>query len=427
MESPGKCVFSIESINLASNSNIMKRIARRKFLRYSSVALSAAAMGKVYGSPLRDYGPNDTVSLGIIGTGSRGSGIAAELREAPGIRVSACCDILPDRLENGLQYADEGAKGYEDYRRLLDDKSLDAVVIATPLYLHHEMVLDAISSGKHIYCEKTMAYNYGQSFDTAEKAKAYGGVFQVGHQYRNTPMYHKIKEIISHGAIGEIQKFTCQYHRNNDWRRPVPEPGLERLINWRMYREYSGGLAAELSSHQMDIVNWMMDGHPVKVTGLGGIDYWKDGREIYDNINLVYEYPGGVKANFTSILSNAYDGYKIMILGDKGSIEIGRSRAWMYAEAAHMEETAGLEQGLVDGVSGATIQNWTQGKAVEIHFDDEGLSPTVHAFVDFADCIRNDRRPFSNEETGLHAALTVHMGNEAMDKEKVIYWKDLEG
>jgi len=92
-----------------------------------------------------------------------------------------------------------------------------------------------------------------------------------------------------------------------------------------------------------------------------------------------------------------------------------------------MEEAAEVEQGLVDGVSGATIQNWTQGKAVEIHYDDEGLSPTAHAFADFTDCIRHNRRPFSNEETGLHAALTVHMGNEAMDKEEVIYWKNVMG
>ncbi len=402
----------------------VKSISRRTFLRYSGIALSTAAIGQVYGSP---YSPNDTLSLGIIGTGSRGAGIAAELREVPGIQVTACCDILPGHLQNGLQYADKGARGYEDYRRLLDDKSLDAVIIATPLYLHHEMVLDAISAGKHIYCEKTMAYNYEQAFDTAKKAGEYGGVFQVGHQYRNAPMYHKIKEIISKGAIGQIQKFTCQYHRNNDWRRPVPSPELERLINWRMYREYSGGLAAELSSHQMDVVNWMMDSPPLKVLGFGGIDYWKDGRETYDNINLIYEYPGGVKANFTSMLSNAYDGYKIMILGDKGSIEIGRGRAWMYAEAAHVEkEAAEKKWGVVDGVTGATVKNWAQGKAVEIHFDDEGLSPTVHAFRDFAGCIRQNRRPFSNEETGLQAALTVHMGNEAIDKEKAIYWESLK-
>jgi predicted dehydrogenase len=403
----------------------MKKIPRRKFLQYGGIAVSAAAMGKVYGSPARKISANDTIALGIIGTGSRGSGIAAELQQVPDFKLMACCDILPDHLEKGLSYASKEAKGYEDYRRLLDDPSLDAVVISTPLYLHHPMVVDAISAGKHIYCEKTMAYNYEQALDTAEKAQEYKGVFQVGHQYRNFSLYHAVKEIISQGVIGKVSKYTCQYHRNNDWRRPVSDPKLERLINWRMYREYSGGLTAELSSHQMDIVNWMTGSPPLKVTGFGGIDYWKDGREVNDNINLVYEYPDGAKANFTSILSNAFDGYKILILGDKGTIVIGRDKAWMHAEAAHLQADAGeAAHGIVDGVTGATIKNWTQGKPVEIEFDDQGLSPTVHAFLGFADCIRNGKRPFSNEETGLQAALAVHMGNEAMDKEKVIHWKD---
>jgi predicted dehydrogenase len=108
---------------------------------------------------------------------------------------------------------------------------------------------------------------------------------------------------------------------------------MERAINWRMYKEYCGGVLSELSAHEIDIVNWMQDSHPLKVAGFGGIDYWKDGRETFDNIRLVYEYPGGVKASVTSILSNEYKGYSIRILGSKGTIEILRDQAYIYPEA----------------------------------------------------------------------------------------------
>lgn len=367
---------------------------------------------------------NDTINIGIIGTGQRGTGLASVLQNMPGYKLIACCDILPDRLEKCLSLADKDAKGYSNYKKLLNNKSVDAVIISSPLSLHHEMVMAAAENGKHIFCEKTMAYDYEQTKAIRNKIKDYKGIFQVGHQYRSTPMFHKVRELLSNGRLGKVKYFRCQYHRNNDWRRPVDNPKNEKTINWRMYREFSKGLTAELCSHQIDIVNWMTDSVPVKVTGFGGVDYWQDGRETYDNINLIYEYPDGIKANFTSVLSNAFDGYKITIMGDQGTIVIGRDEAWLYAEAVAMKNNKGTEKGIVDGVSGATIKNWTQGKPVPIYFDDGGLAPTAHALNDFEKYVKENKKPFSNEETGKNAAIAVHMGIEAMDSGQVIYWKD---
>lgn len=389
------------------------------------MVLTASAVGSLASFGVtKKVSANDTINLGIIGTGQRGTGLASVLQNMPDYKLIACCDILPDRLEKCLSLADKEAKGYDNYKKMLGNKSLDAVIISSPLSLHHEMVLAAIKSGKHIFCEKTMAYDYEQTKDIRDKVQGYDGIFQVGHQYRSTPMYHKVKEILSEGRLGKVKYFRCQYHRNNNWRRPVDDPKNEKIINWRMYREFSKGLAAELSSHQIDIVNWMTDSIPVKVTGFGGIDYWKDGRETYDNINLIYEYPDGIKANFTSVLSNAFDGYKITIMGDQGTIVIGRDKAWMYAEAVAMKDSKSTEKGIVDGVSGATIKNWTQGKPVEIYVKDSGMDPTGHALVDFAKNVRDNKKPFSNEETGKNVAIAVHMGIEAMDTGQVIHWKD---
>lgn len=402
---------------------IQNNLSRRKFVLTGAAALSGvAAFGYSHlpYSGVTTYSKTDTLRVGLIGTGSRGSGIAHTLKGLPGLSLAACCDIVPEHLQKGLSLSAKGAKGYADYRKMLEDKSIDAVIIATPLYLHYPMALDAIAAGKHVYMEKTMTYDIEQALNLVKKVKEADLAFQVGHQYRYFALYHQIHELLSEGWCGDVTHFECQYHRNNDWRRPVADPKQERMINWRMYREYSGGLMAELCAHQIDIVNWMTGSHPVKVSGLGGIDYWKDGRETYDNVRTVYEYPDGVKASVSSVLSNAFKGYSIRILGTKATIEVQRDKAYIYAESTRQE------LGVVDGVSGATVKAWTQGEAVPVEFehqDTEQRDPTAYALLDFGACIRNRKTPFSNVETGRDAAVAVHMANNAMREEKYQYWK----
>lgn len=392
-----------------------KGFSRRKFILTSAAATAGfAALG--FNSPLKNYAPSDTVRVGLIGSGRRGSGIAHVLKNLPGIELTACCDTIQSHLEKGMGYAARGAKAYTDYQKLLTDRDVDAVIIATPLHLHYQMALDAIEAGKHIYLEKTMAYDIPQTQDLARKVKNSDLVFQVGHQYRYYALYHKIYEAISQGWCGDVLHFESQYHSNLDWRRPVADPEMERLINWRMYREYSGGVLAELSAHQIDVVNWMLGSKPVKVTGLGGINYWRDGRETYDHARTLYEYPDGVKSSVSSILTNAFRGYSIRILGTKATIEVQRDKAYIYPESKKEE------LGIVDGVSGATVKAWTQGDPVPVDFEQDH-SPTASAFLAFADCVRNDKEPFSNAKTGSDVAIAVHMGNLAMREEKVQYWK----
>jgi predicted dehydrogenase len=164
-----------------------------------------------------------------------------------------------------------------------------------------------------------------------------------------------------------------------------------------------------------------LDKHPLKVTGIGGIDYWKDGRETYDNIHTIYEYPGGIKNKVSCVLSNAFNGYRIMIFGDKGSLEIQRDKAYIYAE------TSNHEKGIVDGVSGATIAAITQGKPVEVVYGDPGKEipePTVNALSEFLDCIRTGKKPVSNVETGKDSSIAVHLGNMAADTQTLQEWKE---
>lgn len=394
-------------------------ISRRKFVSTGAIAVSGIA---TLGLPAfsKSLFNNDTVRVGIIGTGSRGTGLANLIKDIRGMEVVACCDIIPEHLQNGLKEAAKGARAYTNYRKLLEDKNIHAVIIATPLYLHYPMSVNALEAGKHIYLEKSLAYDIPQCIALVKKVRNSNLVFQVGYQYRYSRMYHKVKEVIDQKWLGKITHFECQYNRNSNWRFPVHDPKLERAINWRMHRVYCGGLLSELCSHQIDQVNYFLSSHPIKVTGIGGINYWKDGRDTYDNIRTIYEYPNGVKSSVTSILSNAFNGYSIRILGDVATLEIQRDKAFIYAEST---ENA---KGIVDGVTGATKAAITQGKGVELVFEEPGrkqLEPTTDSLIDFIDCIHNKRKPVSNVETARDASIAVLIGNKAADTQIFQVWK----
>ena len=356
----------------------------------------------------------DSINIGIIGTGDRGGGLLPRINEIEGLNVAACCDLIPFRLDNAISKTVRKAGRYIDYRKLLDDNNVDAVLIATPFNTHANIAVDALDAGKHVYCEKTMAKGFVGIESLVSKARRSDKIFQTGHQYHSSRLYTHIVDLIKKGKIGKITSIDCTWNRNGDWRRPVPSPELERAINWRMYREYSGGLVAELCSHQIEVVNWVLQETPKKVMGSGGIDYWKDGRETYDNVHLIYTYPSGVKANFTSLTSNARDGYKTRIMGDKGTIVLSFAKAWFYPEGDYKKEI-----GNVDGVAGATVK-WEEGKGIPIKV--EHTDPSTQALIDFKNNIVNNTMPDSNVITGAKAAMSVQMGLDAMHNEEIVHW-----
>lgn len=387
---------------------------RREFVAKTGMAASAlATVNPIWSaSPIKKI--DQPIKIGIIGTGDRGGGLIPVIQEIEGLEVAACCDIIPFRLAEGLAKTNGKAKGYSDFRRVLDNKDIDAILVSVPFSEHTKVASAAIDAGKHVYCEKTMAKGYEGIKALVEKQKQSSGIFQTGHQYHSSRLYTHVADLIANGKVGNIVAFDCQWNRNGNWRRPVPDPKWERMINWRMYREFSGGLVAELCSHQIDFVNWILQATPQKVMGVGGIDYWKDGRETFDNVHLIYSYPNGVKASFTCLTGNAMGDYQIKVMGDKGTIVLDYVKAWFYPEGKFQKEL-----GEVDGVSGATV-NWEQGKGIPI--DVEHLDPSKQALVDFRDSILTDNEPSSNIRTGATAAVCVQMGLDAMYGNKTVEW-----
>ena len=390
--------------------------SRRNFIKKSALAATVMSIPAIsYECSLIE---NETLRVGIIGTGDRGTGLASQIVNLEGIEVTAMCEIIPFRLENAKKYGNTRTKYYTDYRKLLEDKKVDAVIIATPFSMHAEMAIAALEADKHVYCEKTMTYGIDATKKLLNKAKSSKKIFQTGHQYHSSRLYHHVAELIRKDYLGDLTLIKSQWNRNGDWRRPVPDPKWEKMINWRMYREYSGGLTAELCSHQIDFSNWILGDHPIRVSGFGGIDYWKDGRETYDNVHILTEYANGVKASYTSLTTNRKDNYQIQILGKKGSIVINKDKAWAYKE----NTSDNKELGVVDGVSGATVDAWSVGRGAEINVSHK--NPSVQALLDFRECVLKNEQPLSNAETGAQVSIVVQMALNAMDNKRVEHWKD---
>ena len=298
-------------------------ISRRDFLKNMGIAGAGAFLAA---SPwLSAFSEVTNTSsekcrLAIIGPGSRGRFLMSFLVKNPKVDIVALCDIYQPSIDEALKLAPK-AKVYGNYKEVLEDKNIDAVLVATPLSAHYKIVMDAFDAGKHVFCEKSIGYTMEECYHIYQKHRSTGKIFFTGQQRLFDPRYIKAMEMIHAGLLGEINSIRAYWFRNNDWRRPVPSPDLERKINWRLYKEYSCGLVTELATHQLQAGNWALRMLPEKVAGMGDIVYWKDGREVYDSINLIYHYPNGVKMTYESMIANKFYGLEEEIMGSKGTME----------------------------------------------------------------------------------------------------------
>ncbi|MES2278153.1 MAG: Gfo/Idh/MocA family oxidoreductase [Bacteroidota bacterium] len=362
------------------------------------------------------------VRIAVVGCGDRGKGVMSVILKSPDkFKITAVCDVLDFRLTeaNKMNKTGDTWKNYTDYHKLMDDKNVDAVVVAVPLNMHYPVAVEVLKADKHLYLEKTMTYNIEQALDLVKMVKARPKqVVQVGHQYRYSPLYYRVKEMIAKGYLGKISQVDCRWDRNANWRRPVPSPGLERQINWRMYKEYSGGLVAELLSHQIDFINWAFDTHPEEFMATGGIDVFKDGRETYDNVQVLLRYPEqGMIGNFGATCGNSRDGYLFKIKGTKGTVSLLTDQGMFYPEKDLLKGND-----VVDGVTGATRIVWNKEGGSPI-LPEPTKDGTWYALNDFYDKIGSGKLPDSNIYTGAKTAICVSLANQALYGKQITNWK----
>lgn len=394
-------------------------MSRRTFLRQAGVLSGGLLLHQqllaAFSSSMQQ-----TINIGFIGCGDRGRGILHVMKELPELfKVTAICDILDFRLAQMQKEVSTDVKSYKDHRKLLEDPAVDAVIIATPLNQHFPIAADALAAGKQVFLEKTMTYSIPEAQKLVALAKKHTSqVLQVGHQYRYVPLYFKVKEMIEKGYLGKVTHIDCRWDRNWNWRRPVPEGYSDQQVNWRMYKAFSGGLVAELLSHQIDFVNWAFNTHPDEIMGTGGIDFYKDGRETYDNVQVVLRYnQGNMIGNFGATCANSREGYIFKLKGTKGTVSLLVNEGVFYPEPATRKELQ-----TVDGVSGATKIEWNTDGGIPI-LKEKGKDGTWYALKDFHKCIVEKQTPASNVITGATTAVCVHLANDAAYAHSVKQWK----
>ena len=379
--------------------------------------------------------------IALIGTGSRGCYHLVNLREIDHACVVALCDIYPENLNKALEIFPQ-AKPYSDYRKLLDDKSIDGVIIATPLGNHARITLDSLSAGKHVFCEKAMALTMDECKAVYDAYVRQDKALYYCMQRMYDEKYIKGFQLISSGEIGDVVGMRCHWFRNADWRRPVPSPELERQINWRLYRESSGGLMTELASHQLEVCTLVTRKIPVEVSGFGDIVYWKDGREVYDSCSLVYRFSDGRLINYQTLISNKFNGMEDQIMCSRGTVDL--SKGVYYLE--NDDTVNGMRQ-LLDQirngifsavpVAGPSWRPEVKGEYVPhailkspvsvnggqnmIGVENDGSFEILSAFCQ--SCITGSKAMNLVEEAYCSTMLCL-LGNEAMDKRSVTVFPD---
>lgn len=367
------------------------------------------------------------VRLGVIGTGDRGRALIQNIAKTRNCTVAAICDSYAPNLAKARQWVTSGTPEFADHRAMLDARGLDAVVIATPLDMHARHTIDAFDAGLHVWCEKAMARTIDDCGAMVKRAQDRGKVLQIGHQRMFHPTYLNALRRVKAGEIGSITQIRASWHRNNSWRRPVPADSDDRRVNWRLYRERSAGLMTELATHQLQVGNWFLDAVPTRVMGSGSICYWKDGREVYDHVALIYEYAGGRKLIYTSLLNNARYGCEEQIQGSKGTIEPELGR--IYQEVP--PRTLALQRMQADvkrghkrtiPIGGATwfpeLPVTTPGESLGWGEYDE----TMLQFEGFGQAVRSGTPLPGLLRQAYQASVASLLGEQAMDRGVAMTW-----
>ena len=291
---------------------------------------------------------DDTINVAMIGFGAEGKVLAASLVRIPGVRVRAVCDIW--RFEQ--QRAKAFFKGYghevttyEDYREMLskEDKNIDAVIVATPDWMHCEHTCACLRAGKHVYCEKEMSNRLELAAEMCRVQKETGKLLQIGHQRRSNPRYRHCFEHIVPNMLGRVTTAYAQWNRTLapffTYKKPPKQEVLtkygytnpEQFHNWRWFYKYGGGSMVDLGSHQIDLFIWAWGVPPSSVTAIGGKDAFDPPREAYDRMYCIYEFkmPDGTKneAIYQVISSNARGGFYEQFMGVNASLTIAEISA----------------------------------------------------------------------------------------------------
>ncbi len=393
------------------------------------------------------------------------------------IEVTAVCDLFDVRAERAIAASQTAVRSgggpalrpatrYRRYTEVLESPDVDAVIIATPDHWHSRITIDAVNAGKHVYCEKCMTRTEDEAHAVYDAVTNSDIVFQLGHQNRQSESHIKAREVIGANILGPITLVEATTNRNTQWgawvwdihedgnrktidwehfQEPAPHKvpfNLERFFRWRCWFDYGTGLAGDLLSHEYDAVNQILEcGIPKSAMASGGIYYFKDGRDVPDVFQVVYEYPErDMTLVYSATLANSnYRGLQFMghdatmkvsgILTVSAEQDSTRYKQKIEDEIIDPQRPmftyrAGFKG--IDAVTSATEQYFASRGLLYTYREGRRVSAYHLLVKDWLDCIRGGGVPSSNIERGFEEAITCHMATRSLLEGRRVEWDPVQ-
>jgi len=450
--------------------------SRRSFLKKASLgsaAMTGAPMifASSYDQKLqlnrayeaRSFSANDQINLGLIGVGIQGIYDTKAALEVAGVKLIAASDLYTGRLDRAQELWGANIFVTRDYRKLLERKDIDAVIIATPDHWHKKIVVDALNAGKHVYCEKPMVQKWEDGQEIISTQKNTGKLCQIGSQGMSSLGNEKAKQLYEDGAIGELVMldfYNDRYSAEGAWQYPIPPDAnpdtvdfetflgtapkvpfeLKRFFRWRNYQDYGTGVAGDLFVHAFSTLNHVISSHgPNRAQATGGLRYWKDGRDVPDVSITLYDYPKtDTHAAFNAVfrinfIAGSGGGSGFKLVGTEGEMQIGQESVTLKRSKLDM---------VPDGYSMISFTEATQQKIRE-NYAKQQLESRASAlnigkttweapndykgghydhFYNLFQAIREDGKVVEDPTFGLRAAGAALLANESYFTEKAVHW-----
>ncbi len=406
---------------------------RRQFIRAAALGAGALSAGRVLGA-------NDRVRVGLIGCGGRGTYVARLMAKVPGVEFVAACDAYDPNAAAAKEWIGSGCQTCRDFRRVLDRKDVDAVLVATPDHWHAIPAVLACRAGKDVYCEKPLAHTVREGRAILTAAREHNRVVQVGTQHRSADHYREVEQIVRSGGIGKVHLVRVWNYMNLspngigraadsdpptglDWDLylgPAPKVPFNKnrfLRTFRWFWDYAGGLMTDWGTHRLDTVHQVMGvDAPFTVAAAGGRFELRDGAETPDVLQVTYEYPGFVLT------------YECCMLNAHGTG--GRTPGKQYYRAKGRDDRPHGEA--FYGTDGTLLSD-----RVEVFPEtDAGPPPRERAkrreaaakdatdrhVANFIDCVRSRARPAADVEIGHRSSIAAHLGNVAYRTGRKLRW-----
>jgi predicted dehydrogenase len=434
-------------------------ISRREFMGRTVGGAAAAGLG--LGAPAlgRAVSPNEKITVGVIGAGIRGLEDMQSLLNA-GANVAMVCDLYDGHLRRALEIQ-PNTPTTRDYRKVIERKDIDAVLIATSDHWHMPVAVEAMKAGKDVYCEKPMAHTIPEALEMVKVSKATGRVVQVGSQSLSMQSTTWGKQRLDAGDIGKVFMVQCEIYRPDPvgaWRYPIPPDATPQTVDWERYLgsapkrpfdaarffqfrnwwDYGTGIAGDEYVHLLSRVHYLMNiQYPLSAVANGGIYKWTGDREVPDIHNTLYDYGAFQVVVMANLVSNWDGGEVVRFMGDKGTIVL-------------TEESAQYKPYDSDWEFEYPLESWpkdTKGPFFEARKDDptmdigtfakqpkrQGASMRITAegtedhMRNWFDAIKTRNQPIENVDFGCGTAVACHMANLSYHEKQRVYWHAEKG